>query len=480
VIFTTVASLVSLSILVPFLLESREKGKMKETIDGVFTCFSILIVFVSAVAFFLVPFLLPRLFPGISEISLPEAISLTRILLLSPILLGLSNFFASIVQIYNRFFLYAISPVLYNVGIIIGIVFFYPLWGVAGLGWGVVLGAIMHWVIQIPFIREKGVFPNITFKFDRQAIKKIVMLSIPRTLALSTSTIASLFLVSFASLIGAGSIAVFNFSFNLQSVPLSIIGISYSSAVFPVLSRLALVTRHLIFWSVPVTVLFVVLRAQIVRTILGAGNFSWSDTKLTAAALALFTISVLPQALIALFVRSFYSEGKTARPLLLNFISAVSIVGFGFFGVKAFENYPAFATFFESILKIENVAGSSIVMLALAYSLGTFINMILHWVVVQKEFPAFTGMVSKTLWQSLSSSLCMGYVTYISLGFFDDIFSLSTFWGVFLQGLCAGLVGIVTGVVILHLLKNEELAQVSRTLKKKIWKVETIVPDELV
>src|SRR3972149_427019 len=110
----------------------------------------------------------------------------------------------------------------------------------------------------------------------------------------------------------------------MQSVPLAIVGVSYSTALFPTISRLfsegnrqkfvsemIIAARHIVFWSIPITVLFIILRAQIVRTILGAGEFSWSNTRLAAAALAIFSISVLAQSLSLLFVRAYYASGRT-------------------------------------------------------------------------------------------------------------------------------------------------------------------------
>jgi hypothetical protein len=91
--------------------------------------------------------------------SFPELIKLTRVLLLSPVFLGFSNLLASITQINRRFFIYAISPVVYNLGIIFGIVFLYPVMGLSGLGAGVVIGAFLHFAIQVPFIISQRMFP---------------------------------------------------------------------------------------------------------------------------------------------------------------------------------------------------------------------------------------------------------------------------------------------------------------------------------
>ena len=162
-------------------------------------------------------------------------------------------------------------------------------------------------------------------------VKSVMALSVPRTLTLSANHLVLLVFGSFASLAGEGSISIFNLSFNLQSVPLSIVGVSYSVAAFPILVRMfsngerdAFIEqtlsslRHIIFWSLPVMVLFIVLRAQIVRTVLGTGEFGWPETRLTAAALALFSLSILAQSVILLVVRGYYAAGRTKVPLVVN------------------------------------------------------------------------------------------------------------------------------------------------------------------
>ncbi|MDO8430472.1 MAG: lipid II flippase MurJ, partial [Candidatus Taylorbacteria bacterium] len=338
-VFVSIASIVSASVLVPFFIDrfNNDADRGKKFIDSIFSAFFLAIVVISITVYFLMPYLIRFLLPGFAhDESLKELIFASRVLLLSPIFLGLSNFLSSITQMHRRFLVYAASPILYNIGIILGIIFLHPIFGFYGLVYGVIIGASMHMAIQIPFIIQKGTFPNLIFDISWREIKKVIFVSLPRTLTLSSNQLASFFLISLASLMTGGSISVFTLAFNLQSVPLSIIGVSYSSAVFPTLSRFFVENnrgqflhqmidsaRHIVFWSIPITILFIVLRAQIVRTIYGAGQFDWADTRLTAAVLAIFIVSVIGQSLILLFVRAYYAEGKTRKPLIINIISGL-------------------------------------------------------------------------------------------------------------------------------------------------------------
>lgn len=493
-IFVSIASVVSASVLIPFFIDRfhNDPDQGKRFIDSIFSAFFLTVIVVSAVAYFFIPQLTNILLPGfINDPSFPELVLATRILLLSPIFLGFSNFLSSITQMHKRFLIYALSPIVYNAGIIIGIIFLYPSLGLYGLIWGVVIGAFLHMAIQIPFIMDKSAFPTLQFDINWSDIRKVVLISLPRTITLSANQLASFFLIALASLMRGGSIAVFNLSLNLQSVPLSIIGVSYSSAIFPTLSKYFVENnhkeflgqmidsaRHIVFWSIPITIFFIVLRAQIVRTIYGAGEFDWADTRLTAAALAIFIVSVVGQSLILLFVRAYYAKGKTGKPLVINIISGLIIVALGYGFTKAFFAFPIFAYFLEELFKVSGQAGTSVLVLPLAYSIGVLVSMYSHWHMFGRDYPGFTKPVLATLFQSFAASVIMGYIIFLSLRFFNIFFSLERAWGVFFQGFFAGIVGIIALIIILILLKNREIKEIWQTLHHKFWKSDVVVPDQ--
>lgn len=492
-LFVSIASFVSVTVLIPFLVERIGKGKRESRvfINAVFTVFFAAVLFVSIIAFFFVPKLTAFLFPGIPAASHDELIHLTRIMLLSPILLGISNLLGSITQTTKKFFIYALSPVAYNIGIIVGIVFFYPLWGISGLAYGVLLGALLHLLIQVPAVMKAGLLPRPSFLIRFSDIKEVILLSLPRTVGLSIHQVALLTLISLASRMPEGSIAVFNFSFNLQSVPIAIVGVSYSVAAFPTLAQLfsknetkkfidniITAARHIIFWSVPILVLFIVLRAQIVRSVLGSGAFSWSDTRLTAAALALFAISLVAQSLILLLVRGYYAAGNTRTPLLVNTVSSFLIVALAYILINTFESVPFFRYFVEALLRVGDGAESVIIMLPLAYSAGMIVNALVLFALFKNDFRGVPSFLRRTFMHSFLGAVAMGFVAYLFLGFFALIFDLNTFWGIFLQGLLAGLIGIVVGVMILKLMNNREVQEVGRALHSKFWRAHAIAPDQ--
>jgi len=277
----------------------------------------------------------------------------------------------------------------------------------------------------------------------------------------------------------------------MQSVLLSVIGVSYSLAAFPILVRffadgerrkfldqIIVSAQHIIFWSLPCVVLFITLRAQIVRTILGAGVFNWTQTRLTAAALAVFVISILFQNLTLLFVRAYYAAGNTRKPFIAKFINATSTVALGFGFMILYKVYPPFKDLLENLLRIKDVPGTIILALPLGWSVGEVLNSLVLWFIFEKDFKGFSKPVLKTALQVLLSSLSIGVVSYFVLNLFALIFNLNTVIGIFMQGFLSGVLGILAGIIVLILLKNKEIIDVHNTLKSRISKIKIFAPTQ--
>src|SRR3972149_9540122 len=276
-IFICIASLAGATVLIPFIAakmparqsqggkDGKATDEARKYLNNIFTVFFAGMVVISLVAFFLMPLLVSFIAPGFTPVMQAKLIIISRIMLLSPILIGLSNLLGTVTQLFRKFFIYALSPVFYNLGIIAGILFLYPRFGIYGLGWGVALGALLHFAIQVFAAHSSGFSPRFSFSINFSDIRKAALTSLPRTLGLAFNNLALLVIIALASFLPSGSISVFNFSFNLQSVPLNIIGISYAVAAFPVLAKsfgagkteefkthLKEAARAIVFWSLPV------------------------------------------------------------------------------------------------------------------------------------------------------------------------------------------------------------------------------------
>ena len=491
-LFVLAASVVSLSVLIPFIIEKEALGRedLRHFVDNVFSFFFVLMIVISVSTFFVLPFLSSAIFKGFSNEALAEVVFISRILLLSPIILGFSNLLGSLTQAYNRFTVYALSPLLYNTGIIVGIIFLAEKFGVTGVAIGVLIGACLHALIQVPFVVASGLFPRPIFSLDFGSILKVVRISFPRTLTLSMNQLSILFLTSLASFMASGSISIFSLSFNLQAVPISIIGVSYSLAAFPTLTRrfrennlkafleqMTNTARLIIFWSLPLSALFIVTRAQIVRVILGSGLFDWEATRLTAASVALFALSSVFQSLLLLFMRGFYSAGFTKKPFVINMVSTGIIVASSYLLIKVFYFSENFRYFISTFLKVEDLPDSSVLMLPLGFTIGTIINCLWHWFAFEREFRGFSAGVLKTLLQSLGASAVIGLTAYTGLNIFAKVFDLTTLVGIFLQGFLSGVLAILVGIVLLVVVGNREVGDIWKALLGKFWKAKVIATD---
>lgn len=492
-LFSTVASLLSLYALMPVLsrVEEEKKGLMISFLRDITLVFIVGMTLVSLVAFALAPILAPIVGPGLvaDAGSKADLILLMRILLLQPILLGISNTISSLTQLRHRFVLYSISPLLYNLGIIFGAIFLYPRFGIAGLGFGVVFGALLHMGVQLPFFFGEKSEGRVPLPRLMSLTKEVLTLSIPRTLALASNQITLVVLVALASFLAPGSIAIFNFAYNLQSVPLTIIGTSYSVAAFPTFARLYAqgakdeftrfaedALRHIVFWSVPCAIFMVVLRAQIVRTILGSGAFSWDATRLTAAALALFVLSLLAQSATFLISRAYYASGDTQKPFWFGCadigISIVSALGLLYF----FDTNLFFKDFIEALLRVNDITGTGVLMLSLGYALGSTAEAIIGYVFFVRDFSVSRGNFRRLFFESFAASVIGGAVSYVILSATGQTGTINTTMGIFAQGFGAGVVGIAVTALLLWALKSRELVEVLGALRRRFADTPQVVP----
>lgn len=482
-LFATVASLFSLYALLPILsrFEEEREGTMIAFLRGIMLVFFAGMTVVAMAAYIIAPLLAPLIAPGLAHgASEVQLVLLMRILLLQPILLGASNTIASLTQLRHRFILYSISPLLYNCGIIFGALVLYPLWGIAGLGFGVVLGAFLHMMVQMPFFFAEKTDVRMPITKLLKGVREVLVLSIPRTLALASTQISLLALTAIASVLATGSIAIFTFAYNLQSVPLTIIGISYSVAAFPTLARLhaqgakkeflgfvEAALRHIIFWSVPATIFMIVLRAQIVRVILGAGQFDWTDTRLTAASLALFVLSLAAQSLILVMDRAYYASGNTKKPFYFGGVDVLVSIGSGVGLLLLFRNDQFVRYFIEALLRVSDVPGTAILMLALGYALGSTAEFIVTYIFFIRDFPVSGKGFIRLLFESFSAAIIGASVTYGLLAISGTNAQIDTAITIFLQSAIAGTLGLAVTGAVLWLLKNPELAEAIASIRRR-------------
>lgn len=490
-LFVLFASVLSVYVLLPFVSRAEHDGAGQGgvVLTQVFSLFLFIYSTVAAVTWLLAPVLVPWVFPGFAPEAYGEIVALLRILLLQPFLLGLSSLFGVVTQMHHRFVLYALSPLLYNIGIIIGATVFYPLWGISGLAYGVVLGAGGHMIVQWPLVRKSSLAFSVVWKIDWRLILDVAKVALPRALTLSCGQIQMLTFMMLASSMAVGSVAVLQFAYNLQSVPLAIVGMSYSVAAFPVLADLlakqeekkfatyvSTALRHIIFWAIPIAALIIVLRAQIVRVLLGSGSFNWDDTRLTAATLAIFVVSLLGQAVLLLLVRAFYAGGFTRIPLIVTALGT----GLGACGAyvltSLFVSQPGFALFATDLLRLSGVAGVEVLMIPLGFLLGVLFELVLMLMLFSWRFPLPLVALGISFARSLLAGVTGALVAYLSLAFVVEGVNQEKFIGIFIQGLTGGLFGVFGVVATYALLRSPELTEIAKSFRSRIWKTDVVAP----
>ncbi|OGG62120.1 hypothetical protein A3C87_01765 [Candidatus Kaiserbacteria bacterium RIFCSPHIGHO2_02_FULL_49_34] len=490
-LFVVFSAALSAYVLIPFVSErmAGSAERAQHLLSQVFTLFSVAYLFAACAIAITLPYYIDTLFPGFTVAQHQELIMLVRILLLQPFLLGVSGIFAVVTQLHHRFILFAISPLLYNIGIIFGILALYPLLGISGLTWGVVLGALMHAAVQIPSILASGLAPRLTGMFEWRELGVVIRDSLPRAFTLSMQQVTLFVFVSLATIIGTGTVAALQLSYNLQSVPLAIIGMSYSVAAFPLLARahaegdferfrheVSAGIRHVMFWTLPIIGLAVVLRAQFVRVILGSGEFSWNDTRLTAAVFAVFVVSLVAQSLHLLCVRAWYAAGNTRVPFFTTLATTAVIITLAYIFTT---HYAIIAPFLERFLRVEDVANTQLLALPLAYSLGTILGVGFLMFITVRTFRIDRMPLHTSFARAFAAMLAGSAVAYAMLQVTVLVFGTHiTLWGILAQGLTSGIFGLITIFITYALLKSPEFADLHRALTRRILKTQPVLGED--
>ena len=318
-------------------LMTKDREKAYRIANSVLNVTALAMVVISGLLFLLARPLTELIAPGFRGAELLSAVKLTRLFLLSPIIFTLSNVFSSILNSQKKFLVVSLAPILYNLGIIVGVFLFYPHFGLMGLGFGVIFGACLHLLIQVPEAVRLGYRWQWVLDLREPVMRKIGKLFLPRIIGMDNSQISLLIGTSVGSILAAGSVTIFNFANNLQAVPLGIFAVSLATAAFPALAEsFALKDERgftqllyetfgkILFFIIPISALMILFREPIVRITLGHGKFSYDDTVLTFTTLGIFSISLFSQALTPLLSKAFYARHNTIIPVLVN-VSTIAL-----------------------------------------------------------------------------------------------------------------------------------------------------------
>lgn len=285
--------------------------------------------------FIFAPFLSRLVAPGLDGASQELVTHLMRVLAIPPVIFAVSNALGSMLVAKKRFFLYGVSPMLYNLGIIVGALGLAPHFGIMGVAYGTIAGAFLHAAIRLIDAWRSGWRWYFIWPLPWSALRRSLRLMVPKMFGHPVELVTFWLFTSLASSLSAGSITVLNFARNFQSVPVSLLGITMATAVFPALAEAALVSTtevRRLFYRTTGLILAVstaaagfvyLIRRPLVAVLLGGGEFDAAAVERTALTLGVFCLSIPTESLSHLFARAFYARQNTTIPVVFSLVSLI-------------------------------------------------------------------------------------------------------------------------------------------------------------
>lgn len=367
------------------MLEDHNQRKAFRLASYVINIALILFCLIGLIVFFAAPLLADIVIPGIVREHPDSRIlfaNLVRLMLVAQAFFVVSGFLTAMLHSFQRFFIPAVAAVVYNVSIIAGLLLLTPHVGIYAPALGVVLGALVHLLVQVPLVKKIG------FQYERRinvsdpGIWEIGRLMAPRTVGLAVSRINDVVNAALASFIAVGSITSFNVAYILQLVPIGLFGAAIAQAALPTLAATFATKKldefkatilssfhQILFLVMPASAILIALRIPMTRLFFGAKTFTWDATVLTGKTLSFFGISLFAQASVLLLARSFYAMHDSKTPVKATILAVILNI-------------------FLSIIFIF-VFNLEVWSLALAYSIASILNAVLLLLWLDKRMGGF-------------------------------------------------------------------------------------------
>lgn len=388
---------------------------------------------------------------GFESSQLDLMANLTRIMAAAQLFFGFSSFLTGIIQSHQRFLIPALSPILYNLGIIIGIVALGPTIGIYGPAVGVVLGAILHLLAQLPLARKLGFHYTPTISPKSSAVGEMLRLMGPRVLTLSLTQIEATIIVTFSSWLSTGTVTLMAIAQQLSAMPVRLIGVPIGQASLPFFAKnssakeraeLSNMVNHtileMLYLALPLSAMVLVLRIPLVRLAYGADSFPWAETVLTGKLVAILALSIAARSLTHVLVRVFYALHNTTVPLVANLLSTIINVSVSYYFLFIAQSGilgMAFAITVASILE-------TIVLTAILYGYAKF------------SLRDLLIPLSKIL----ISTVITGFSLWVPLRVLDRmVFDTTRTLPLIMLTLSVGLIGIGVYLTLSYLFKIREL-----------------------
>jgi len=451
------------SAFIPVVSEYIAKGESEEgwrVISSVVNIIFVALSSLTVVGLILTPEFVRMQVPGFDPKTMALTIHLTRIILIQPLILALSGLTMGILNAHKIFWPSALGSVLYNACIIFfGTAFTLMGLGISGFAFGVVLGAVANFAVQIPALRRIGMKYHPVIDWQHPGVRRIAALAVPIVLSYSLNQIQVIVNSHLGSSLPAGSLTAVWQSYRLYQLPVGIFALSIAVAVFPTLTEQAALgrwqeykatssssLRTIIFITVPISVGMIVLRFPLIRVLFQHGRFTAADTAATAIPLTFFAVGIVAQSVIQILPRMFYALQDTWTPVILGLVSmGVNVV--------------------SMILLVRPLAHGG---LALATSISAVVNMLLLLYVLRRRIGPMDGRrIFLTFVKCLSASLVMGGVVWVWSAELAHWLGYGTVASILVLVTGTGL-GTLVFAVLARTMRMEEFQQVWETIRKRL------------
>jgi putative peptidoglycan lipid II flippase len=362
-------------------LARNEKDKADQLASAVITWTALMTVVLGLITFvFASPLMRYVVAPDLPPDAMDLAIKTMRMLLLSPLLLGMGIAAKGILETHLRFTLPALAPVVYNLAIVLAALFLAPRYGIEGVTVGVLIGAALHVGIQIPGVIQTGLKFRPTLSRNVEGLAEVGVLLLPRVIGQAAFQINFVAVNHFASQTGEGSVSALNYAWQMLMLPNGVLALSIGTVVFPTMAAqfelgdtegfrhtLQRGLHPLLFLLVPASIGLFEFRTSLFQTIFQSGNFTANSTILASEPLAFLALGLVWYGLVEVLARTFYAMKDTVTPVAAGiFIIVLNIV------------------LSKALLSSMGHVG-----LALALSMSTFVEALILVVILRRRIGGF-------------------------------------------------------------------------------------------
>ena len=443
-----------------------------------------LALLLSAIVFALAPWLVDHVVaPGFDGPTAQSTVDLMRILLLSTIIFAVSGIFSGILNSHQHFLLPALAPIMFDVGILIGVIFLLPRFGINGIAYGAVLGAGLHFSIQVPGLFRYKMRWRLELGWSNPQFWLVIRLMLPRIGGLGVFSLNFLVMNNIASRLGAGSVSALDWGWRLMQIPQTLIGTAMGIVIFPTLAALSELDdlsgkrdamsgalRFILICSVPSAIALILLGRPLI-SLLERGAFDASASALVYSTLSMFTLGLIVHSALEIIARSFYADKDTLTPLfaalggaLINFGLAFALSDVARVDSNALLNSIALsAPSLQLSREVGNVSG-----LALANSLGVMFEVLALLFILRRRWRGIAeNALARTLLKTLAASLVMAAAIVVFDLVWESLVLGSGMSLTILRLAVAGALGLAAFLLTALLLKMQELPEFAKLIRRR-------------